>query len=195
MDDIVVVAGIPRSGTTLAMHMLYAGGLSVYADNLYSFETALAPRLPYESAFLHDCHGKAVKILDPWRHRLPPGLPYRTILMSRDVREQVRSQIKFLQTIGMRVPNTSKVRYEVRQSIQRDMHQTRKYLATLGPVLPLAFEDILTNPHRMAEALQDFVGVSLDCEAMAAVVIPRDPACYPGMLERQLAEAAGVAHG
>ena len=184
--SITVVTGSSRCGTSLMMRMLHAGGVPVYCEpgNVgISFETNQAVRLPAAHAWLNECEGKAVKILEPTTFRPPSGPTYRFILMQRDVWEQAKSQVKFLRVVGgIRAVRMEDVPRLARGLVQ-DYPKMLEFLQGLGLVLPLRFEEVLAEPGLMARTVQAFLGRPLDTDKMAAQVFPRDPRCLKGLLE------------
>ena len=100
-DFVVVVSGVPRSGTSLLMQMLVAGGLPVFVDSArppdahnprgyFEFEPAKA--LAENAAWLPQAIGHAVKVVHTLVASLPEGFDYRLVLMRRDLAEVVASQ-------------------------------------------------------------------------------------------------------
>jgi hypothetical protein len=77
-EIITVVAGIPRSGTSMMMRMLHAGGMPIFAGNLLSYETDMVQKLPHRWQWLKACEGKVVKILDPHVY-VPLGVAQPTV--------------------------------------------------------------------------------------------------------------------
>ena len=188
---IVAVAGIPRSGTTLLMHMLAAGGMPVYCDpDKYgrSFETSKMLGLPGDFLWMEDCNGKAVKLLEPLTRKPPRGYEYRFILPKRDPLEQAKSQIKLLVNGNPNVTfrNDSKTLHRLAISIKRDTHRTRKMLERMGPIHQVQFEELLEKPDYIAGHLSTYVGEPLDVDLMVSVVRPRGPECYNGLLELEM---------
>jgi len=182
MTDILLVTGLPRSGTSLMMQMLHAGGLPVFRDtDSWSYETERITRLPDDSAWLQECHGKAVKLLDPHRWTPLPGLPYRFVWMHRDAKQQAKSQVKFLKTLGKRVSNKDIPFF--RKQIQRDTATCLRLLKSYHcPLLRVRFESTLKHPLLIAEKVSRFCG-GLDVEKMTACVKKRPVRCLSGMME------------
>lgn len=199
-DSINFVAGLPRSGTSLVMRMLITGGMPGYYSQLGSFETKKTLRLPRRSAWLRHCVGKCVKLLDPDLRLLPDdkGYRYRSVLMMRDPREQARSWLKFmdgmdLPWLGEKSGSMPTVDRSNRRTIQRDLSQRIKVCSSVlaescENVLVMPFEYVINSPGPAAIELAEFSGGGLDADAMAACVVRRSPACYPGLLELDLTE-------
>ncbi len=187
-QPITVVCGLPRSGTTLMMSMLHAGGMEVYAENMDSFETIRNLELPKFDAFLYDCRGKAVKILDPLYFTPPRSKHnYRFIWMKRNAEEIVRSQFKFFKLENpdavMRVGNLVNLTNQFRANATDSIAMLTKY-RTPG-VLIVPFEDVLADSIGVAAKVREYLGRPLDELAMASRVIERGPECYDGWLETQ----------
>jgi hypothetical protein len=108
---IVVVSGLPRSGTSMAMRMLEAGGLPIVTDGLrradlanpkgyYEFEAVKGLDKQADTAWLADARGKAVKIISFLLTYLPESYDYRVVFMRRDLGEVVASQNQMLDARG-----------------------------------------------------------------------------------------------
>jgi hypothetical protein len=165
------------------MRMLDAGGLPVYAENRLAYESPAVLGLPQRSEFLSQCLGHAVKILEPLHYTPPPGYPYRSVLMQRDYEQQALSQRKFLNFLEQQeVVRMSQVS-RLASSIRRDMPKMKALLATLGPVLPVRFEDILRHPAETCATVAAFLELPLDQDAMQAQIVPRPALCLPTFLE------------
>ena len=108
---IIVVSGLPRSGTSMAMRMLDAGGLPIVADGLrradvanpkgyYEFEPVKGLDQQGDTAWLADARGKALKIISFLLTYLPESYDYRVVFMRRDLGEVVASQNQMLDARG-----------------------------------------------------------------------------------------------
>jgi len=104
--DIIIVSGLPRSGTSLMMKMLEAGGLSPFTDNIrkadednpkgyYEFER-VKQLTKADSAWLADAQGKVIKIISAFLQHLPSIYVYRILFMQRAMPEILASQKKML---------------------------------------------------------------------------------------------------
>ncbi|SFV31448.1 hypothetical protein SAMN05216456_1344 [Devosia crocina] len=187
----IIVTGLGRCGSSLTMQMLAAGGMpSVgrYPD----FEVDRATPDSITEAWLKTQTG-AVKVLDP--HRIRPhllGLPdQRIIWLARDMREQAKSQAKFLRIAAGRAVNRQQAK-GLERLLRSDTATCHRLLSTLPiPVLRLTFEHLITHPEGAASTIAAFVApLWLDVGAMARVVVPRSGACLPDMLELSLLDGA-----
>jgi len=182
-EIITIVSGLPRSGTSLMMQMLQAGGLPALvdgdrqadADNPRGyFEFAPAKRLRHDAAWIPDAKAKAVKIVAQLLPFLAPGFHYRIILMARDLEEVLASQHAMLQRQGKTGADLSASR--LREVFARQLEQARRMLAVRRiPTLPIRYLDCVERPAEVAAAVNAFLGGALDEPAMTAAV---DPCLY-----------------
>src|SRR4051812_1120245 len=104
---IIVVSGLPRSGTSMAMRMLDAGGVPVVVDGVrtadednpngyYELESVKGLDKPGDTAWLRDARGKAVKIVSHLVTWLPETFDYQVLFMERSLDEILASQNKML---------------------------------------------------------------------------------------------------
>lgn len=190
---VTLVAGFPRSGSTLMMRMLAAGGIPAHADSDVSMESGDVNRLADgHTVWLRACRGKAVKILDAVAHVPLMLVPYRVILMHRNHREQARSFLKFGQWLGMGADpdNRADVR-RVAKSFDQDFNRLHAACRDLGPTFIMDFENVLDDPATSASQVCGFLDLpaAAATPAMAGQVIPRQPECLPYMLEERLQSA------
>lgn len=190
-DTITVVCGFPRSGSSLMMRMLEAGGMRVVCDNRNSYEDDRVLDLPARPLWLRECWGAAVKVLDPQHYVLPEGPAYRFIWMDRDRRQQALSQIKFTRAAFPMVQLTSDAVSSMEQSLRDDVPRAITLLRCYpgSTLLRISFEQVLADTLDMAVQVNEFCGGGLDEQAMVGVVVKRSPACYPGLMELEVGHA------
>jgi len=170
----VVVAGITRSGLTVTMQMLSAGGFPC-AGSWPDFEPFDIGCVPWSRVV-----GSAIKLVDAHRQLPPENMACRVVLLHRSRSEQVKSIRKFLRTMGVVVNRGESAL--LRQSLTKDYAKINSWVKQ-HRVLHLHFENIISRPEYAASQLSAFVGAPLDEAAMAGVVVRRTPRCLPEMLE------------
>jgi hypothetical protein len=182
-EPIVVVSGLPRSGTSMMMQMLEAGGMEIFSDGLrgadvgnprgyYELERVKTLDRSEDPSWLREARGKAVKIIAFLMRHLPEDLNYRVIFMHRDLDEVLDSQAKLLALRG-EASDTDDSR--MRELFQNHLSRTRRLLATRPcfEVLDISYHEVLENAAECAEQVNRFAGGQLDVERMAAVVDPQ----------------------
>lgn len=180
---VVVVSGLPRSGTSLIMRMLQAGGVPLMTDGLRKadednpngyFELEAAKRLNTNADWLGGAMGKAVKIVVPLVFHLPPKLRYRIIFMERDLAEVIASQTAMLQRLKRQPALPAE---ELKTAFERQLARAREMWAGSENQRTLfcRHRELLQQPRAVAESIGSFLGASLDIESMAGSV---DPALY-----------------
>lgn len=181
---ITVVSGLPRSGTSMMMQVLSAGGLQPLCDEERPaddnnprgyFEYRKVKQLASDNTWLAEAEGKSLKVVSQLLYHLPAPFEYRVIFMRRDLREVVRSQEQMLAKLGHPLP-------ELEPGVMID-HFTRHlegletWLANQPnfQVLPCNFSEVVADPLRLAPSISRFLGIFLDPDRMAAAV---DPVLY-----------------
>src|SRR5437660_7651564 len=110
-SEIIIVSGLPRSGTSLMMQMLENGGVPVVTDNIrtadtdnpkgyYEFEQV--KKIKQDASWLPGTRGKVFKMVSQLLYDLPAGELYRIIFMDRDIDEVLASQEKMLERLGQK---------------------------------------------------------------------------------------------
>jgi hypothetical protein len=182
-DDVLVVSGLPRSGTSLAMQLLAAGGVPVLSDRARGadehnprgyLELEAVKATARDARWVERARGHAVKVVLPLLELLPAGPRCRVILVTRDPREVALSQARMIG--GDEATHTDELEAWA-QRLGRDLDRGRRWLAArpATPVLELDHGELLSRPRATARHLRAFVGVELDTAAMLRVV---DPALY-----------------
>lgn len=195
-DFITVVSGLPRSGTSLMMQMLHAGGLPVLSDGLRMadennqrgyFEFEPVKRLRSDNTWLPQARGQAVKIIHLLLRelRLDGSLQYRIVFMQRPIDEVLASQRAMLQRDGKAGADPQ----VLKKAFQSQLALLDTWLAAQAEiaVLPVAYHQVMHDPQSVADALSAFLGLSLDRAAMVRAVDPalhrqRGPARLPSSL-------------
>ncbi len=181
-EPIVVVSGLPRSGTSMAMKMLAAGGMPLVTDGQRAadednpkgyFEDERVKSLAQapDKSWLRGARGKAIKIISYLLPELPPSHNYRVLFLHRDFREVLASQSKMLAHRG----ETSETPDERMLELFRSHLDKVGFLLRYRPwfeCLDLAYTDVLADPRAAAAGIQAFLRRPLDLEAMAGAVDP-----------------------
>jgi len=179
--EVVLVSGMPRSGTSMMMQMLAAGGLEVFTDgNRIAdasnpkgyYEADLVKGLLKNNKWLRDCDGQVVKVVSPLVQYLPQTVDYKVIYMRRPVAEVVRSQTKMLERLG---EQAAEIDDKQMAKVLREQAHFGINLLMLhkNPVLRLSYAEALADPLGAANKINEFLGLELDASAMAAVVDPK----------------------
>jgi hypothetical protein len=182
---IIVVSGLPRSGTSMAMKMLEAGGLQVVTDGVrgadasnpngyYEYELVKTLNTDGDTAWLAAARGRAVKIIAFLLTYLPESYDYAGVFMHRDLGEIVASQNTMLDARGApRGAGEDRTRAHYAQHLE----QVERFLARRACFSTLAvnYADVLATPREQALRINAFIGGHLDVERMAQVA---DPALY-----------------
>jgi hypothetical protein len=179
-EDITIVSGLPRSGTSMMMKMLEAGGMPPYTDNIRTadddnpkgyYEYERVKKLPEgDTSWLPDARGKAVKVISALLEHLPPQYNYRVLFMQRKMDEILASQKQMLVRSGQ--PTDKVGDGQLAEMYEKHLARVNSWLASQAnfSVLYLDYNQMLTDPEEYAAQINDFLGEKLDSMAMASIV-------------------------
>ena len=178
---IVLVSGLPRSGTSMMMRMLQAGGMTLLTDDTRPadasnpwgyFEYAPVKASKQAVDWVASAPGKAVKVVSPLLQYLPLSYSYKVIFMERAMASVMQSQHQMLEREGKIV--NPKAEYVLEQYYTRHLEQVHQWLKERPNilVLPLSFKETLQCPLVTARVVSDFLDTPLNVEAMVAIVSP-----------------------
>lgn len=179
---IIIVSGLPRSGTSLMMQMLDAGGVAVVTDHVRAadtdnprgyYELEKVKKIKTDAAWLPQARGKAFKMVSQLLYDLPPSEDYRVLFMERDADEMLLSQEKMLRRLGRPVPNQEQMKAAFALHLEH-LH-ARLARQTNIAVFRLRYDDLVERSIEQAQQVADFLELKLDVEAMARCV---DPSLY-----------------
>ena len=180
-QPITVVSGLPRSGTSMLMQMLNAGGYPCLTDDVRTvdadnprgyFEYEKVKRLRRDCSWFPEARGKAVKIIVQLIRFLPSEFNYRVIFMERDISEVLASQRKMLQRQGKRGGgNLSDT--QLGRIFECQVRAVKQLLGRRNiPSLYVSYLAALQRPMEIAEKIGGFLAEDLDVCAMAAAIDP-----------------------
>ena len=175
---VVIVSGLPRSGTSMMMKMLTEGGLSAVVDSLrqadednpngyFEIESSKALK-DGDKKWLYDAQGKVVKVISYLLEFLPDDLTYDVIFMEREISEVLASQHKMLQ----RRNETSALSDAEMEAQFRDHLRAVKYWSARKAnmrILYVKYSQMVESPETLCKSIVDFLEVPLDLKAMQAV--------------------------
>lgn len=184
-EPIVIVSGLPRSGTSLMMKMVEAGGIPVLIDGIRTADTD-NPKGYYEfervkeldkgdTAWLPDAQGKVVKVISALLNYLPSEHTYKVIFMRRNIPEVLASQQKMLVHREEDVEAVSDE--ELTMMYQKHLASIERWLAEQPNVstLYIHYNALMSEPSDQVRSLNQFLGGSLNVDAMNTVI---DPSLY-----------------
>lgn len=183
-DFITVVSGLPRSGTSLMMQMLAAGGLPPLTDNIRRadesnprgyLEFEPVKKLRVDQGWLEQARGKAVKIIHLLLRELPTDgrFAYRVIFMQRPIAEVLASQRAMLEKQGKKSANDD----ALSRIFQSQLSQLHQWLPSQSCflTLPVDYHQVIREPFASAEKIDEFLGLHLNVSEMSKIA---DPALY-----------------
>ena len=180
-DPIVIVSGLPRSGTSMMMRMLDSGGLSIMTDRerqadvdnpkgYFEYERIKDLEKETDKSYVGEGRGKALKVISFLIKDLPDDNDYRVIFMRRDLSEVLVSQNKMIDRLG--TEDTEAQDEAMKEAYRNDIVRTR-LLCKKRPNFELVevhYKDTVEDPAGTAQKVNRFLGDRLDEAAMRAAV-------------------------
>ncbi len=176
---IYVVSGLPRSGTSMMMQMLEAGGLKILTDNIRSadddnlqgyYELERVKQLKDgDTEWVTQAAGKVIKVISSLLEHLPVNFHYKLVFMERDLMEILASQRKMLERRGK--PNNPEDDAMFSNLYTKHLVKVKSWLSaqTNFDVTYINYNELLTKPKEFAENIAVFLETPVDVQAMAGV--------------------------
>jgi tetratricopeptide (TPR) repeat protein len=189
--DFLLVSGLPRSGTSLMMQILQAGGIPLMTDGQRAadednpegyWEWEEIKKLPKDPRILEKAQGKAVKVISALLPALPGKHRYKIIYMTRPVSQVVDSQWAMLARQG-KAPRSEK-----QHLIETQEHHSRQIREVLKKsdrvdLLEVSYPDLVADPAATIAKVADFIGERFQNGRQVAV-------CVKPSLHRQRAKVS-----
>jgi len=181
-SEIIIVSGLPRSGTSLMMRILVSAGIDALVDRrriasrfnpygYYEYSATQALKAG-DGAWLEQAGGRAVKIVSPLLPYLPPENNYKIIFMERALPEVIASQARML--LDMHRPLSEDREQRLTDAFHQHLAQIDA-LAARQPNLQIervSYNRLVANPDEVITDLAKFLSMPLDTHTLAAAVDP-----------------------
>lgn len=179
ITDIIVVTGLPRSGTSLTMQILQAAGIEIFTDNKRRpdisnpkgyFEHELVKKIQSDSSWMKDVKGKAIKIVSPLLAYLPVNYNYKIIFVERDLLEIIQSQEKMISELDS---EDEKLKPEILKRIfNKNVERTKKWINSQSNMkcLNVSYFDIVNNFEEEIFRIEKFLNVKINKEKTKLII-------------------------
>jgi hypothetical protein len=185
---ITIVSGLPRSGTSLMMQMLAAGGMPVLWDGKRRadtdnprgyYEWERIKQLPQEPNCIGEAEGKALKVVSPLLFALPAERNYQILFMERPLSEVVTSQAEMIRRRGVSGAALSEA--ALIAGLQAHLNQVNAWLQHQPDILlfRVEYHQVLRDPRCSSETVRGFLQRTLDLESMVRQVDQSLYRCRP----------------
>ncbi len=198
-EEIIVITGLPRSGTSMMMKMLEAGGLPIMTDGVrtadednpkgyYEFERVKELEKETDKSWVREARGKVLKVISHLLRELPDENFYRVIFMRRDLDEVLASQNKMLERREEPNPVSDA---KAKESYRKHIIDIKVYVRTRPnfELLEVHYKQALDDPRGVAEKVSCFLEQRAEPDKLMSAV---DAQLYRNRKE-QLGESASPA--
>jgi hypothetical protein len=177
--EIAIVSGLPRSGTSMMMRMLEAGGLSVVTDDIRKadvdnprgyYEYEPVKRIKEDVSWIPGTRGRVFKMVSLLLYHLPPEERYRVVLMRRNTDEILASERRMLERRGEDPDHASDER--MAEIFRKHLTHLEGWLRDQPNIdhIEISYNEVLEDPRPVMERVSVFLGGGLDVERMVGVV-------------------------
>jgi len=180
-DFVTIVSGLPRSGTSMMMRMIDAGGIPALTDEIrtadddnprgyYEFEPV--KKTKDDASWVSQARGKVVKMVHLLLMDLPEGYEYRVIFMRRHLDEVLKSQDVMLERHGK--GGASLPIDKMKSIFEKQIQQVYDWINQRShfKLLEVSYNEIMAAPRPFVERINTLLGGELNQDAMAAVIEP-----------------------
>lgn len=181
---ITIVSGVPRSGTSMMMQILDAGGIAPLTDNIrkadednpkgyYEFEPV--KKTKDDASWLETAGGMVVKMIYRLIYDLPLDRKYKVVFMRRDLSETLASQKKMLERSGNKGASLNDE--QIAKAFAKQLEQFDSWIAEKDcfEMLDVNYKEMINDPQTHCAKINEFLGGELDVEKMVSIV---DPSLY-----------------
>jgi predicted AlkP superfamily phosphohydrolase/phosphomutase/tetratricopeptide (TPR) repeat protein len=177
--EIIVVSGLPRSGTSMMMRMLENCGIPLLTDKVRTaddnnphgyYEYELVKNLANNATWMPEAEGKAVKIIAQLLPYLPAKHRYKIIYMQREISEVLISQQLMLgKTREQAIKNYP---FKLAQTYFGQLERVEQWIDDQPNVdiLRVNYADAHNNPRETAIRVIEFLERDLNVEEMIRAV-------------------------
>jgi len=175
---ITIVSGLPRSGTSMMMQALQAGGMPVLTDDIrksdienpkgyYEFEPV--KKTKDDPSWVPQAVGKVVKMVYRLLYDLPKDYEYRVIFMDRNIDEIMVSQRTMLERSGKKGADIDDEKLAL--LLKEELEKVYKWVKEQDnfSMIKVGYKDMVQDPPSQCALVNEFLGNPLDTDKMASV--------------------------
>ncbi|MFT7157418.1 MAG: LPS sulfotransferase NodH [Parvicella sp.] len=173
-NEILLIGGLPRSGTSLLMQIVAKAGIENFTDgnrvadisnpNGYA-EFDGVKGLMKSNAFLKEAIGKSIKVVSPLIPFIDASLKYKCIIMERSIDEVLRSQQVMLGKSVEAIPEALKMAF------QKQADNAKQFLTKNNiPFITIQHKELFANPIGQLETIKDFISSEVSVEELSACI-------------------------
>jgi len=178
---ITIVSGLPRSGTSMMMRFMHAGGLEALTDGLRRadtdnprgyYELERAKKIRTDATWLGEAEGKVFKMVSMLLFHLPPDREYKIIFMRRDLDEVLAPQAVMLANLGRDDEQPADDR--MKALFTSHLAEVEAFCAAQPSmdILYCDFHRVIEDPATAARQVADHLGLDLRLDRMVEIIEP-----------------------
>lgn len=181
LSPLYLVSGLPRSGTSMMMKMLEAGGLHPITDGQRSadednpkgyYELEAVKRTKQDDSWVTDARGKVVKVISQLLQDLPDTEKYKVVFMRRHLDEVLASQQKMLVRRDEEDKSTDS---DMKDMFASHVDEIEGWMRAADhiDVLFVSYNRMQSDAESQINRICKFLDTDLDANKMASVIDPK----------------------
>lgn len=184
-QPIIIVSGLPRSGTSMLMKMLEAGGMEIVTDGVrtadddnpkgyYELEKVKSLDKGMDKSWLKEFRGRVIKIVTYFLKCLPDDNRYKVIFINRNIEEVIASQNKMLENRDKPVLEDTAAEKRMFENFESHLWKIKNIVLKKPwfEVLFINHNDVIASPQEEARKINRFLDRKLNEEKMVGAVDP-----------------------
>lgn len=191
-EDVIIVSGLPRSGTSMMMRMLEGAGLPIVTDAIrtadidnpkgyYELERVKDLETETDKSYIREARGKVLKVISFLLKDLPADCSYKVVFMRRNLDEVLASQNKMLEHRNEENEVEDNRMKELYKQHLMKVHSMVRWNSNYA-LLEIDYKEAIDDAAGVAHRVNEFLGGRLDEQAMIAAV---DKSLYRNRREKQ----------
>jgi hypothetical protein len=183
-EEIIVVSGLPRSGTSMMMQILANSGMQLLVDDHRPsdidnphgyFELDKVKKLAQDNTWMGLARGKAIKVVSPLLRYLPVQWNYKIIFMDRSLDEVIDSQRLMLQHRQSNFDSSSDIdNLVLKDKFGAHLAKVKQHIQCQQncEVLYVDYSAFVCCPIDQVQAIQVFLNWPLNLDTVTDIVSP-----------------------
>lgn len=183
-QPVIVVSGLPRSGTSMAMKMLEAAGYEAFQDGIrtadednpkgyFEYERVKDLDKGSDKGWVRGARGKVLKVISYLLKDLPPDNDYKIVFMHRHLEEVLASQAKMLERRGEKTEVSDERMTEIYQVHLRDVKRTVEARKEFD-ALDVHYSDVVKDSAAQAKRIAEFLRLPAETAAKMAAQVDKE---------------------
>jgi hypothetical protein len=182
-SQIIIVSGLPRSGTSLMMQILHSGGIPILCDNEVLpdesnprgyFEYSPVKNSFKDISWIPQAHGKAVKVITQLIPCIKTDVKIKIIFMERELKEVIQSQHKMILQKNNKTSQSNLFDQKLIDTYTAQISKVEDWIQEKSQIeyIKIKYNQLINNPKYSIEQINTFLSIELNMNKIIEVIDP-----------------------